>query len=110
MTDNATHTPGPWAVYQNAICTNDGKANEIAKITRYGVWMGDGTPYGPRNPIGDGNERLIAAAPDLLAALQYVLLADKYDGALTMGSAALSPAIRDKIERAIAQATGAPTE
>ena len=48
---NIKHTPGPWGIYQNAICTDDGKANEIAKITRHGVWMGDGTPYGQRNPI-----------------------------------------------------------
>lgn len=50
--------------------------------------------------------RLANAAPDLLATLEYVLLAADYDGALTMGTAALSPAIRDRIVRSIAQAKG----
>jgi hypothetical protein len=49
---------------------------------------------------------LVAAAPDLLAALENVLLAHKYDGALTNGTAALSPAIADTIERAINKAKG----
>lgn len=46
------------------------------------------------------------AAPDLLAALETVLLAHRYDGALTNGTAVLSPAIADTIERAITKAKG----
>lgn len=69
----AQHTPGPWEIYQNSICTSDGKANEIAKLTCYGVWMNDGSPYGPRNPIGQANLRLIASAPDLLLALENMV-------------------------------------
>ena len=53
--------------------------------------------------------RLADAAPDLLETLRYVLLAADYDGALTMGTAALSPAIRDRIKRAVAKATGEET-
>lgn len=53
---------------------------------------------------------LVAAAPDLLETLRYVLLADAYDGALTMGTAALSTAIRDRIKRTIAKATGEETD
>ena len=67
MTD-ATHTPGPWLLDGDKICTRRG--NEIARITRYGAWLDVGTPYGLKNPIGDANARLIAAAPDLLAALE----------------------------------------
>lgn len=67
MTD-ATHTPGPWLLDGDKICTN--RDNEIARITRYGAWFDAGTPYGLKNPIGDANARLIAAAPDLLATLE----------------------------------------
>jgi hypothetical protein len=67
MTD-ATHTPGPWLLDGDKICTRRG--NEIARITRYGAWLDVGTPYGLKNPIGDANARLIAAAPDLLAACE----------------------------------------
>lgn len=67
MTDT-THTPGPWLLDGDKICTNRG--NEIARMTRYGAWFDAGTPYGLKNPIGDANARLIAAAPDLLAACE----------------------------------------
>jgi hypothetical protein len=43
---------------------------------------------------------------EMLAALETVLLAHRYDGALTNGTAALSPAIADTIERAITKAKG----
>lgn len=45
-------------------------------------------------------------AQELLDTLQYVLDAHDYDGALTFGTAALSPAIRDRIVRVIAEAKG----
>lgn len=83
-----THTPGPWEIYQSTICTGDGKANEIAKITTYGVWMGDGSPYGPRNPIGDANAHLIKAAPEMLEALEALapILADEAENRGLAGS------------------------
>lgn len=78
MTD-ATHTPGPWLLDGDKICTN--RDNEIARITRYGAWFDAGTPYGLKNPIGDANARLIAAAPDLLAALEVLVWQlDRTDG------------------------------
>jgi hypothetical protein len=93
---NTEHTPGPWAVSKPSGNYIDAPAikGSIAALTFSAT---------------HADARLIAAAPDLLAALQYVLDADAYDGALTMGSAALSPAIRDKIKRAIAKATGEET-
>lgn len=56
--------------------------------------------------VTKANARLIAAAPDLLAALETVLLAHRYDGAMTLGAAALSPAIAGLVERAITKAKG----
>ena len=76
----ATHTPGPWLLDGDKICTS--RDNEIARITRYGAWLDAGTPYGLDNPIGHANARLIAAAPDLLAALEALI-----DDALALGLA-----------------------
>lgn len=93
-----THTPGPW-IYepQGPSCAT--------------IWAGDDCIFDAIDAAGnEANARLIAAAPDLLATLEYVLLAADYDGALTMGTAALSPAIRDRIVRSIAKATGEETE
>ena len=87
------HTPGPWALEFGAHDAAIHAGGTIAMI--------DDTMTG-----WQANARLIAAAPDLLATLEYVLLADKYKGALTMGDAALSAAIRGRIERAIAEAKG----
>ena len=63
-----THTPGPWAIiadvpgheigYRAIVAVDDGELAE--------------TICNP-SPMGAANARLIAAAPDLLAALQYAL-------------------------------------
>jgi hypothetical protein len=66
----AKHTPGPWLAIGNTICTD--RKDEIAEIIRYGAWYGGNTPYGAANPIGDANAQLIAAAPDLLLALEAI--------------------------------------
>ena len=50
--------------------------------------------------------QLEAQNAELLAALETVLRAHDYDGALTTGDASLSPAIRGLIVRAIAKAKG----
>ena len=89
---NAAHTPGPWEL---TFGEYDAAIHAGATIA-----MVDDTMSAWK-----ANARLIAAAPELLETLQYVLDADQYDGALTMGTAALSPAIRDRIKRAITQAT-----
>ena len=57
---NTTHTPGPW---------------RISSIGSYGLTIGDekqiiGTVHGD-NSESIANARLIAAAPDLLEALEY---------------------------------------
>jgi len=64
---SAQHTPGPWAIivdvpgaavgYRAIVKNNDGQPGDII--------------CNP-SPMGEANARLIAAAPDLLAALQMV--------------------------------------
>lgn len=71
----ATHTPGPWTVVRNGdsnalIRYSDGEnASYIAQCNDLQLCPEHGTV--------EANARLIAAAPDLLAALEE-LLADKY--------------------------------
>ena len=67
-----THTPGPW-VLGNA--DNCGRGYAVCAgpyvIARV---VGNGYPIGMgRSPKSDANARLIAAAPDMLAALKDVL-------------------------------------
>lgn len=68
MNSPAKHTPGPWAVSGGNII-QDVRGLDVAK-----VWMG------PRGELNDtANARLIAAAPDLLAALDgYISAVDAY--------------------------------
>ncbi len=89
-------SPTPWAVATNGATPKvvDANGKAVCMVTpRKGQW----------------NATLLAAAPDLLDTLRYVLLADRYDGAMTMGAARLSPAIKDRIGRAIDAATGEET-
>ncbi|MGE8141744.1 hypothetical protein ACQKOE_07200 [Novosphingobium sp. NPDC080210] len=98
------HTPGPWD-WQDGRLIGDlnGDGPDVLAIEETG---GD---YGASHiQTSDADACLIKAAPDMLATLQYVLDAHEFDGALTLGTAALSPAIRDKIKRTIAQAKGEP--
>ena len=65
-TEKRTHTPGPWQFSNNHIWT----------------WFHKDLPEGPvafmnlENPTNDANARLIAAAPDLLAACERVVRAE----------------------------------
>lgn len=57
----SAHTPGPWAIQVT------GGAREAVSSAEVGLWaVIDGPSYGTRH----ANARLIAAAPDLLAAVQ----------------------------------------
>jgi hypothetical protein len=110
------HTPGPWEYvpgnenhgpyvvsdYGSDIADCYTMSNLSGSAVCNG---GDSKPVPFCGEQAEANARLIAAAPELLEVLEYVLMADKFDGAMTHGNAALSPAIRDKIERAIAKAT-----
>ena len=55
------HTPGPWYID----CQN-----ESAAIGYRAIVDGDGYTVCSPSPMGQANARLIAAAPDLLAALR----------------------------------------
>lgn len=94
------HTPGPW-VYDSgsfyaAVQLNDcGTTNEPPIID-----MGAGRPED-----SEANARLIAAAPDLLAALQMVRDAD--NDCRDDGLPCIPALARGAIDGAIAKATGA---
>ena len=102
------HTPGPWQVDENA----KGYDTEVAKCI---VWGPKGPGYGaiaytsPHEiPYSDGlqiaDARLIAAAPDLLAALKRIFC---------VASVELTGRRDDVLEQAraaIAKAEGVPTE
>lgn len=61
--EKTTHTPGPWQ--QRTLIVQDQNGEVIAHCTRWE--HGTPMPY-----VAEANARLIAAAPDLLAALKDV--------------------------------------
>ena len=62
--ENATHTPGPWAIQIT------GGEKEVVTGSTKGLWA---TIEGPNFETRHANARLIAAAPELLAALQRLV-------------------------------------
>lgn len=69
------HTPGPWAVNPQTRGDADisvyailGSGNPHWIARAYG-----GGPLAPPSPVTAANARLIASAPDLLAALEYIV-------------------------------------
>jgi len=94
----ATHTPGPWLAYpsQEPMQTNIGQPGNI---------IGHAIAFGDTQGEADANAALIAAAPDMLAALI------KAEKELT-GFQAMTgtpDAMLAEIRAAIAAATGTPT-
>ena len=90
--ENATHTPGPWVVHPTthhpavrSVGTSDTGPRRICTV---------GSMNG--NPVDKKNARLIAAAPELLEALQFVM---------TASGEQLSTAF-EQAQAAIAKATG----
>jgi antitoxin (DNA-binding transcriptional repressor) of toxin-antitoxin stability system len=75
MTTQNTHTPGPWTVES---CRNEDGSPflSISGQGPFGAWLADIQPGSVNGkPLGvtqrdEANARLIAAAPDLLAALK----------------------------------------
>lgn len=89
----AAHTPGPWSVSAGSIWATSqwGARVRIAPVDS----------HSPMNGIDSAaNARLIAAAPDLLAAAKYLMADLKHS---------YEPRVEalDKLEAAIAKATGA---
>lgn len=62
---NAKHTPGPWTMGWEGAVREPGLGRPCVGTTGYADWVG---PHG-----AEADARLIAAAPDLLAALTAVL-------------------------------------
>ena len=91
--ENATHTPGPWVVHPTAhhpavrsVGTSDTGPRRICTV---------GSMNG--NPVDKKNARLIAAAPELLAALQFVMAAsgEQLSTAFEQAQAAIAKATGD---------------
>ena len=103
--ENAKHTPGPWeAAIQPGchavIASLSGGPKAVAII-------GNNTPDDGNEPMRFANARLIAGAPDLLAALQRIVaVLDKQVASPHLAERA-SPLAQAKA--AIAKAIGEPT-
>ena len=85
----STHTPGPWVVYDDS---NDGKTNRI-EIAARGKTIARIYHSVPEEDLPNG--RLIAAAPDLLSALQTMLNANTMTAKL-VAHAAIAKATGEK--------------
>lgn len=101
------HTPGPWRVEEGTTlvwgaCNPDdrttyGMGYPVASMEQQRRWDRSGEPT---TDTQDANARLIAAAPDLLAACEAY--AEAYDAAT--GTIHVDPAIRAAIARAKGEA------
>lgn len=106
MTHETKHTPGPWSVY-----INGQRGANTCRVTAGGYTVASVNCVGDFN--SEENAHLIAAAPDLLAALQevlaYQLIDYNYHGEPTEACRELAAAVA-QAETAIAKATGAAHE
>jgi hypothetical protein len=97
-----SHTPGPWEVWE----INDGDSRPEWRVVQ--VTGGRATPW-VASVDGRGNARLIAAAPDLLAALERMRwLLERVEGT-EMSAEAMRPVfghLYSEARATIAKATG----
>lgn len=95
----ATHTPGPWQVIEYA---GGVTSIEHHEPTGYGYRQSDIARIQPLSEQKEANARLIASAPDMLAALEsvYAYVTDIFD------ESEFSPDIVEEIRAAIAKAEG----
>jgi len=89
-----SHTPGPWQVLTKLTGSENHKGY---RIWAEGGWIGDLSPRDPDGKGGLENANLIAAAPDMLEALEGLDL----DSMLDRKAA-------DAVREAIAKAKGTP--
>lgn len=78
MNENKTrHTPGPWTVGGSRITAGADNVDTVAWVTHRQTCEDskDVDRYAPNIPTAEANARLIAAAPDMLAALRNVVAA-----------------------------------
>lgn len=101
------HTPGPWAVTTVGSChgihpaASDNERDDICRVAPHNYH-----PNGWQAAKGEAeaNARLIAAAPDLLAALEWWIVQMQNDSCDDMGK--LLDDMTDKARAAITKATG----
>ena len=67
------HTPGPWYIYEDG--DSPGIEASACSIVVFGLEEDDGGVGGRTTEEAKANARLIAAAPDLLEALQHLMVA-----------------------------------
>jgi hypothetical protein len=96
----ATHTPGPWEVSTKRGLNITAKTRGGADFALAAVWT---TLTGE---AADANARLIAAAPDLLAACEAALPAIRWGLAHQGGNYSQYEAVEQVIVAAIAKARG----
>jgi hypothetical protein len=65
-----THTPGPWKVYEIAPDDPKWEAFEIWNEKASAKMIANGAGYASMRVFGRANAHLVAAAPDLLKALE----------------------------------------
>ena len=96
------HTKGEWSLSSNglAICSYIGEKATYMPIAKmqYKNWMENDKNYLMSRKTAEANARLIAAAPDLLAACE--------DAIATYGRFNIRGQTRLKVEEAIAKAKG----
>lgn len=91
-----SHTPGPWEYVAKLTASENHRGFFVRaeKATRNGKWALADVQAGDENGrLGEANARLIAAAPDLLAALEAVLsVADRKTDEFDAARAAIAKA------------------
>jgi hypothetical protein len=99
-------TPGPWTI--NVARLSDNSINVVHVIAENGSSVAQISSYGEEETLT--NTRLIAAAPDMLAALQWIVeIADKnyeQDDKLRTDGARTLKRISDRARVVIAKAEG----
>lgn len=90
------HTAGPWTHV-----TGDGSVGTVEGVDGWAVALAQSRPNDPRHEERQANARLIAAAPELLEALQGVVSRCRNTGYIGMDGQFLKT-----VHTAIAKATG----
>lgn len=114
----SAHTPGPWSVdldrfaYTNSgqrsifyQPVSEGSLTHIAYVSSV-IERSRKTSYNAPDEVRDANARLIAAAPDLLAALEAIELALRLPNVTAGEILDENSPIRDGIRTALAKAKG----
>lgn len=73
----STHTPGPW-IYQSSMCDDGETPHAVISAKDLDSAYADGRYLVVRGCIDEADAQLIAAAPDMLAALKAVAATEMY--------------------------------